>query len=129
MTESLVDVVERDLREVVETEIKKFLERYDECEIVDNIVINEDMCVAKYDVVVHSLPCSIYRNFVISSIGVYEIGEMKCFVTYEDEVEEEDMGYVVVGRIADKCFINWYVWENTIRKIARKIVEEAEAGE
>jgi len=126
MSSELVDLVERDLNEVVEAEIKRFLDHYEECEVVDNIVISEDMYVVKYDVIIHSLPCDIFRNFVISSTGVYEIGEIKCFITFEDENEEVDMGYVIIARIADKCFINFFVWKDHVYKIAKGIVEEAE---
>jgi hypothetical protein len=128
--ESMIDGVERDLREVVDAEIRRFLlEGYSRCEVVDNIVVNADMFVVKRNVVIHGLPCTVYRNFVISNTGVHEVGEARCYIVYGGEAGEEDMAQVVVAEVAGRCFVNWHVWEYTLRKIARRIVEEAEAGE
>jgi len=41
----LVDLVEKDLREVVEWEMIRFRDRYPECMKVDSIYINEDFSV------------------------------------------------------------------------------------
>jgi len=129
MTEDLVNVIERDIKEVVEAEIRKFLEHYEDCEKVDGIFTNEHLSIAQYDVLLHSLPCDIHRNIIITSTSIYEIPEITCWLEYEDEEKEIAIGYVKVVSALDKCFVKTYIDDYEIKNIAEKIVKEAEAGE
>jgi hypothetical protein len=129
MDESLVELVERDIKEVVEQELGRLLEHYKGCELVDGVTISEDMFAVKYDVIMHDLPCDVYRNLVVSCTGLYEITETRCHVEFHDQKKEKNLGYVNVVKAGDRCFVVETIFYHDIYEIAKKIVEEAEKEE
>jgi hypothetical protein len=130
VSSELVEIVKRDLKEVVEAEIKRFLERYEDCEIVDSIYACWGFYVVNYDVLIHGLPCDIKRKFVIGDNGVTEFSDITCYVEFEDWPKDKTLGWVRVTQIQSKCFVETHVDEIAIDKVARsivrKIVKEAE---
>ena len=129
MTEDLVNTVERDIKEVVETEIRKFLEHYEECKVVDAVFTDWHVNVHEFKHLIHGLPCSIETSFIFSGTAIHEIKEVTCYIDYKDEEYSKGLGYVSIIRFADKCFADYRVDKNDIRELAEKIVGEAEAGE
>ena len=125
MTESLVELIKRDLREIVESEIHKFLERYEECEIVD--FIPSSWCWSNVDVsfsaIIHSLPCDVT---VYSTSTEEKMFEIDCHVEYEDETDVYDLGWVLIIWRGNKCLADFHVREIDIGKLARKIAGEVE---
>jgi len=122
-TESLVELIKRDVREIVESEIHKFLERYEECEIVD--FIPSSWCWSNVDVsfsaIIHSLPCDV----TVYSTSTGKMLEIDCHVEYEDE-DIYDLGWVVIKWRDNKCLADFHIRERDIEKLARKIVREVE---
>jgi len=53
----LVDIIRRGLREIVDFEIKRFLEYYDDCEVVDVLHICWHSFDGSYDTIIHGLKC------------------------------------------------------------------------
>lgn len=129
MSSELVEVIERDLREVVEAEIDRFLEHYEDCEKVDSIVIFEDVNIENYGVLIHGLRCDVARNIIVTSTSVVEIPEIQCWVPFYLGNRTKDMGYVRVVNVFNKCYVESRVFKDTIEEIAETIVAEAEAGE
>jgi hypothetical protein len=126
MVYELVDVIRRDLREVVDYEVKRFLEKYRECEVVDAIY---DCCYNMFvrrEVVVDSVPCDVRIFFMFTFSGVVEIPNIRCNVMLEDDV----LATMEVVRLPHKCFAEVRVNEGRIaeiaRNIARKMVRDAE---
>jgi hypothetical protein len=123
MTE-LVEVIKRDIKEIVESEIQKFLERYEECEIVD--YIPSSWCWSNVDVsfsvVIHSLPCDV----TVYSTSTGKMMEIDCHVEYEDETDIYDLGWVVIRWKDNRCIADWHIREKDVEKVARKIVVETE---
>jgi len=119
-----VEVIKRDLREIVESEIRKFLNRYEECEVVD--YIPSSWCWSRVDVsfntVIHSLPCDV----AVYSADTGKILEIECHIEYEDETDIYDLGWVVVKWKNNKCIADFHVRDRDIEKLARKIVGEVE---
>jgi hypothetical protein len=124
MTEGLVELVARDIKEVVEAEIKRFLERYEECEIVD--YIPSSWCWSRVDVsfnvIIHGLPCDV----TVYTVETGKMLEIDCHVEYEDEVDIYDLGWVVIRWKDDKCLADWHIREKDVEKVARKIFEMEE---
>jgi hypothetical protein len=129
MTESLVELVVKDIKEVVEVEIEKFLDHYEECKVVDAVFTDWHVNVHEFKHLIHGLPCSIETSFIFSGTAIHEIKEVICYIDYKDEEYSEGLGLVYIIRFADKCFADYRVHENDIRELAEKIVREAEAGE
>ena len=129
MTESLVELVVKDLKEVVEAEIRRFLEHYKECRVVDAVFTDWHVNVHEFNHMIHGLPCSIETSFVFSGTAIHEIKEVTCYIDYRDEEDGAGLGLIYIIRFADKCFAEYKVDENDIRELAEKIVREAGAGE
>jgi hypothetical protein len=129
MTESLVELVAKDIREVVETEIRKFLDHYEECKVVDAVFTRWDVNVHEFKCMIHGLPCNIETSFVFSGTVIHEIKEVTCYIDYKDEEGGAGLGIVYIIRFADKCFADYEIDENDILELAERIVREAEAGE
>jgi hypothetical protein len=129
MTESWVELVERDLKEVAEAEIKRFLEHYEECEVVDAIYTHWDFKTVVFDVLIHGLPCDISKYIAIEDKNVKETDVFDCNVIYENEDEEILMGWVRIVMLGNKCYADKNVMEGNVHDVAEKIVREAEAGE
>ena len=47
-TQQLVNMIEQDLRQVIEMEVTKFRDRYSECKKVDSIYLNEDISIFQF---------------------------------------------------------------------------------
>jgi hypothetical protein len=124
MTDELVEVIKRDVREIVESELRKFLERYEECEIVD--YIPSSWCWSNVDVsfsmVIHSLPCDV----TVYSTSTGKMMEIDCHVEYEDETDIYDLGWVVIRWKDNRCLADWHIRDKDIEKVARKIALEVE---
>jgi hypothetical protein len=129
VSSQLVEVVKRDLKEVVEAEIKRFLEHYEECKVVDAVFTDWHVNVHEFNHMIHGLPCSIETSFIFSGTAIHEIKEVTCYIDYKDEEYSEGLGLVYIIRFADKCFADYRVHENDISELAERIVREAEAGE
>ena len=129
MSSELVEVIERDLREVVEAEIRKFLEHYEDCEIVDALYSHWDFKVVAFDVVIHSLPCDISRYIVLKGDTTTEIPDITCWVNFETEDDEMLLGWIRVVQMGNKCFVITNIRDKDIEDVAKDIVREAEAGE
>jgi hypothetical protein len=117
MVYDLVEIIRRDLREVVDYEIKRFLEKYRECEVVDAIY---DCCYNMFvrrEVVVDSVPCDIRTFFMFTFNGVVEIPDIRCSVMFEDDV----LATMEVAWLPHKCFVEVRVNEERIKEIARNI--------
>jgi len=82
----LVDVIRRDLREVVDFEVRRFLDKYRDCEVVDSIYTCLGYIAVKHDVNIDGLPCDVRRNFVLMDHLVDEVSEVACYVMLEDDV-------------------------------------------
>ena len=126
MVYDLVDVIRRDLREVVELEIRRFLEKYRECEVVKAIYNCCSGMFVRCETVVDGVPCDIRTFFIFTSSGVVEIPNIKCSVMLEDDV----LAMMEVVKFPHKCFVEVRVSEERIkeiaRNIARKMVRDAE---
>jgi hypothetical protein len=117
-----LEVIKRDIREIVELELRKFLGKYEECEVVD--VIPSSWCWSGVDVsfniVVHRLPCDVTVYSTIDG----KMLEIDCHVEYEDEKDIYDLGWVVIRWKENKCIADFHVRDNDVEKVARKIVME-----
>ena len=126
MAGELVDIIRRDLREVVQSEVRRFLDKYKDCEVVDSICTGLGYVTVKRDVVVDGLPCAVKRSFVLSYHLINEVLEFDCHV----ELEDDKLACIKVLRVADKCFVEVFIDEERIkeiaRNIARKMVRDAE---
>jgi hypothetical protein len=129
VSSELVELVKRDLVEVVNAEIDKFLKHYEECEKVDSILVFEDISIENYGVLIHGLRCEVARNIIVTSTSVVEIPQIKCWVPFWLGDRTKDMGYVEVVNVFNKCYVESRIFEGTIEEIAETIVAEAEAGE
>jgi hypothetical protein len=120
MVYELVDVIRRDLREVVDYEVKRFLEKYRECEVVHAIY---DCCYNMFvrrEVVVDSVPCDVRIFFMFTFAGVVEIPNIRCNVMLEDDV----LATMEVVKLPHKCFAEVRVNEERIKEIARNIARK-----
>jgi hypothetical protein len=118
------EVIERDLREVVESEIRKFLERYEDCEHVDAIYRCWSFKVTNFDVITHGLPCDVSRSYIIRGTVIDEISDITCHIEYDSEYKDYTLGWVEIARIGNKCFIVTHVNDERIKDIAMRIAKE-----
>jgi hypothetical protein len=125
MTDSLIETIKKDIKEVTESEIKRFLEHYKHCIKVDAIQKYWDFKVTKFDVVIHELPCDIDQGYIVKDTVYDEISDAICYVEYKDEKDTIAIAYIEITKFYDKCFINKYIDDERIEEIAKKIVEEA----
>jgi hypothetical protein len=127
MVYDLVDVVRRDLREIVEFEIKKFLEHYDDCEVVDVLHICWYSFDGGFDAVIHGLPC--YVNTYSTRLG--RMHEIDCGIEYwlDNRLIDKLLGWVRVVWVGGKCYVSAGVMDKNIEDVAREIVEKAEVEE
>jgi hypothetical protein len=128
MAYELADVIRRDLREVVDYEVKRFLEKYGECEAVKAIY---DCCCNMFvrrEAVMDGLPCDVRTFFMFTCGGVVEISNVRCSVMLEEDV----LATMEVVWFPHKCFVEVRVNEERIkeiaRNIARKMVRDVERG-
>jgi hypothetical protein len=125
MNGELVAEIKRDLREVVESEIREFLERYEECEVVDFIPWCWSSVDATFSAVIHGLPCDV----TVYSTSTGKMLEFDCAVEYEDEGDVRLLGWVVVKWKDNKCLADSHVRDEDIEDVAREMVREAEVEE
>jgi hypothetical protein len=125
MTDSLIETIKKDIKEVIESEIKRFLEHHKHYTQVDAIYKYWDFKVTKFDVVIHELPCDINQGYIVKGTVYDEISDIICYVEYEDEKDIITVAYIEIATFYDKCFIDKYVDDERIEEIAKKIVEEA----
>jgi hypothetical protein len=135
----LVDLVEKDLREVVEWEMIRFRDRYPECMKVDSIYINEDFGVGVYDIQIHGLVCNHHLNIFVTREALYEFPEFRCWVVFEDTefgFRRELAHILLFYTPLNKCYVKTELNETELRETAEHIVrvaariaaEEAERG-
>ena len=120
MAYELVGVIRSDLREVVDYEVKRFLEKYRECEVVDAIY---DCCYNMFvrrEVVVDSVPCDVRTFFMFTFGGVVEIPNIRCSVMLEDDV----LAMMEFVKLPHRCFVEVRVNEERIKEIARNIARK-----
>jgi hypothetical protein len=117
MVYDLVEIIRRDLREVVDYEVKRFLEKYRECEVVDAIYDCYCNMYVRREVVVDGVPCDIRTFFMFTFSGVVEIQSVRCSVMFEDDV----LAMMEVVKLPHKCFVEVRVGEERIKEIARNI--------
>jgi hypothetical protein len=120
----LVDVIRRDLREIVDLEIRRFLEHYDDCEVVDSIHIYWHSFDGGYDTIIHGLPC--YVNSYSTRLG--KVHEIDCSIEYhwERRLIDKQLGWVRIVWVGNKCYASADVMDKNIGDVAREIVEKAE---
>ncbi len=128
--ERLIQMVEKDLREVVEWEILRFRDKYPECMKVDSIFIDEDFSVGVYDIQLHGLVCSHRLNIFVTKETLYEFPEFRCWVVFEDK----EMGFrselahiLLVHTPMNKCYIMTEIHEYELRDTATHITRVAAA--
>jgi hypothetical protein len=122
----MIDEIKRGLKEVVEAEVKRFLEHYSDCEVVDSIHVCWEFSIVKYDVMIYGLPCDVKRKFVVRDGDVIEFSDITCYVDLDDYPRDKTLGWVRVANIAGKCFVETHVDEVAVDKVAGMIVKEAE---
>jgi hypothetical protein len=124
MVSELVDIIKRDLKEIVELEIKRFLEHYEECEVVDVFHFCWYSVDEKYDMVIHGLPC--YVSVYSADLG--KVYEMDCTIEYylDYRLIDKLLGWVRIVRVGDRCYALADVMDKNISDVAREIVERAE---
>jgi hypothetical protein len=130
MAQELIDMVERDLRQVVEAEFMKFRERYSECVKVDSIYLNEHVAIGVYDIQIHSLICSHHLNIFIAGDRLHEFPEFNCYVRYEDKDTDfkRDLGHIVLLYTpTNKCYVKFEFHEYELREVAEHIMKTAAA--
>jgi hypothetical protein len=122
MVGELVDVIMRDLREVVELEIKKFLEHYDDCEVVDDFRFGWYSVDEKHDMIIHGLPCYV----IVYSADLGKVYETECTIEYwlDNRLIDKLLGWVRIVRVGGGCYAMADVMDKNIEDVARKIVEE-----
>jgi hypothetical protein len=125
MTDNLIETIKKDIKEVIESEIKRFLEHYKHCIQVDAIHKYWDFKVTKFDVTIHKLPCDVQQGYIVKDTVYDEISDIICYVEYEDEKDTITTAYIEIATFYDKCFINKYIDDERIEEIAKKIIEEA----
>jgi hypothetical protein len=119
----LVDIIRRDLREIVDFEIKRFLEHYDDCEVVDVLHICWHSFDGSYDMIIHGLPC--YVNTYSTRLG--KMYEIDCSIEYhlDHRLIDKLLGWVRVVWVGDRCYVLFDVMDKNIGDVAREIVEKA----
>jgi hypothetical protein len=132
MEQQLIEIIEKELREIVENEIMKFRDRYSECKNVDSIYFNEDFSVGVYDIQIHGLICSHHLNIFIAGEALYEFPEFRCNVVFEDkemDFRRELAHIVLVYTPVNRCYIKTETHYYDIRETAVHIVRAAAAEE
>jgi hypothetical protein len=124
-TEDAVKTIEADLRQLVETEVKRFAEHYTECQEASSIWTVEDLDVSIHDVMLHGLNCD-YHNFIfVTKDQLIEIPEYLCWVTFEDPEHQlyRRLAHVKVLFIPslNKCYIEKKIYHYDIREVAEHI--------
>jgi hypothetical protein len=119
----LVEIIRRDLRDIVELEIRRFLEHYKDCEVVDVFHIWWHSVDESYDVVIHGLPC--YVSVYSAELG--KVYEADCGIEYhlDHRLIDKLLGWVRVVRVGDRCYVLFDVMDKNIGDVAREIVEKA----
>jgi len=125
LTDSLIETVKKEIKEIVEIEVKRFLEHYKYCKKVDTIHKCWDFKVTKFDTIINGLPCDVSYGYIVKDTVYDEITNIICYIEYEDEEDIITIGFIEIATFFDKCFTNKYVDDERIEKIAKKIVEEA----
>jgi hypothetical protein len=129
MNEHLIKTIEQDLRQVVQTEIMRFRDRYRECKNVDSIYFNEDFSVIVYDIILHGLVCDQQLNAFVTSDRIYEFQEFRCYIVFEDKEMEfkRNLGHIILlyTPVTNNCFIKTELHEEEIRETAEHIVRAA----
>jgi hypothetical protein len=120
----VVDVIRRDLREIVEHEIKGFLEYYEDCKVVDEFRFCWHSLGGRFDAVINGLPCFVTVYF--ADIGV--VLEMDCSIEYhlERRLIDKLLGWVRILWVGDKCYVLFDTMDKNIDDVAREIVEKVE---
>lgn len=118
----LVDIIKRDLKEIVGFEIMRFLEHYDDCEVVDVFHFCWYSVDEMYDMVIHGLPC--YVSVYSADLG--KVYEMDCSIEYHLDYRLIDklLGWVRIVRVGDRCYALAGVMDKNIDDVAREIVEK-----
>jgi len=133
MTEDLKGVIAKDIREVTEAEIKRFLEHYKECEVVDAVFSNWHFKVVKGNVIIHNLPCEITKYYILSKRRFHEVPMIECYIEFDGRNRDMLWGWVKIIWIDSRCFAETYIGEvdiySTAEEIALEALGEAEAGE
>jgi hypothetical protein len=128
-----LEAIETDIRQVVETEVSKFLGRYQECKKVDSIFFNEDFSVGVYDIEIHGLVCNHYLNLFVAGEAIYEFPEFRCSVIFEDKEMDfrRELAHIVLvfTPVTNKCFIKTELHHYDIREVAGHIIKIAEIEE
>jgi hypothetical protein len=131
MDEHLVKTVEADLRQLVETEVKRFTEHYTECQEVSSIWTVEDLDVGIYDVMLHGLNCDYHIFIFVTKDQLIEIPQYTCWVTFEDPEHRlyRRLAHIKVLFIPslNKCYLEKKIHDYDIREVAEHIVKTAEA--
>jgi hypothetical protein len=128
--EELIEVVEADLREVVEEELNKFLEHYGECQRVDDLWVNEDFGVGIENVKLHGWTCDYRSNIIIARDGLFEIPQFLCWVEFTDpeDIFARRLAHINLVYLPkfNKCYIRARIHEHDIREVAEHLIEKAE---
>jgi hypothetical protein len=127
LSDVVVDVVRRDLREVVDLEIRRFLEHYDDCEVVDVLRICWYSFDESYDTIIHGLPC--YVTTYLTRSG--KVQEIDCSIEYhlDNRLIDKLLGWARIVWIGDRCYALADVMDKNIEDVAREIVDSVEVEE
>jgi hypothetical protein len=125
MTDNLIETIKKDLKEIIESEVKRFLEHYKHCEQTDSIHKSWDFKITKFDVLINGLPCDVHKGYIVKNTVYDEITDTICYIEYEDEKDTITTAYIEIATFYDKCFTKKYVDDERIEEVAKKIVEEA----
>jgi hypothetical protein len=127
--EELIKTIEADLRQVVETELMKFRDRYPECKLVDSIYFNEHISIGVYDVLIHGLTCNHYLNVFVGGSTLYELPEFSCHVEFIDKEHDykASLGRIVLVYLPgdNRCYIKTEIHEYELHDTAVFIVRAA----
>jgi hypothetical protein len=132
MTQELIKLIEEDLRQVAETEITKFRDRYSECQVVNSIYLNEQISIGVYDIQIHGLSCDHYLNLYIAGDRIYEFPEFRCYITYEDKEADfkRHLAHIVLLYTpTNRCYLKAEIHYHEPREVAEHIVKAAAAAE
>jgi hypothetical protein len=129
MNEELIQMVEQDLREVVERELEQFLEHYEECQRVDDLWVMEDFGVG-INVKLHGWVCDHRSNIFVRREDVFEIPQFLCWVEFADPEHNfarrlAHINLVYLPKL-NKCYVRAEIHDYDIREVAEHIVERAE---
>jgi hypothetical protein len=124
--EQPLDAIEADLRELVEKELTRFLEHYEECQRVDEIWISEDMWVGKENVRLHGWVCDYRSNIFVRRDDVFEIPQILCWVEFSDPENyfARRLAHVNIVHLPslNRCYVKAEIHDHDIRDVAEHIV-------